>query len=164
MEVYIIMIILTQILCSYEGIVKLKDVLSKLFGNRCVMIIIHKYQMPWESHILAFINTLKSFRTNTNIARKFDVEYLIRLFNERQINHIMNKIAKLSLNHSNILLMYCSSDVPAESIYHHILENSCTIINPLDDINISLSNSEISSIKRRRYILIGTSGCSTILS
>jgi len=95
MEVYIIMIILAQILCSYESIVKLRDELSKLFSNKCVMIIIHKYQMPWESHILAFINTLRSFRTNTNIARKFDVEYLIRLFNERQINHIMDKIAKL---------------------------------------------------------------------
>ncbi|ADM26966.1 hypothetical protein Igag_0114 [Ignisphaera aggregans DSM 17230] len=164
MEVYIIMIILTQILCDYESILKLRDELSKLFDNRCVMIITHKYQMPWESHILAFINTLKSFRTNTNIARKFDVEYLIRLFNERQINHIMDKIAKLSLNHGNMLLMYCSDDVSDESIYHNILKNGCTIINPLDDINIGLSNSEISSIKRKRYMLIGTSGCSTILS
>ncbi len=164
MGVYIIMIILAQILCDYENIVKLREELSKLFSNICVIVITHRYQMPWESHILALINTLKAFKTNTNIARKFNVEYLIRLFNERQINHIMNKIAKQLLNHSNILLMYCSDDISDELVYYNILKNNCTIINPLDDVNINLLNIKINSVKRRKYILIGTSGCSTMLS
>ncbi len=165
MEVYTIMIILAQILCSYEKIVKLKEELSKLFNDKCMILAINRYKMPWESHIMAFINALNAFKTNTNIARRFDVEYLVRLFNERQINKIMDKIAKHLLNHSTMILIYCNDTISTELIYQNILENNCTITEAFNniDIGIDLYNIRISSTKKKKYVLIGISGCSNML-
>jgi tRNA threonylcarbamoyladenosine modification (KEOPS) complex Cgi121 subunit len=65
--------------------------------------------MPWQSHVIALLTSYEAFSKNINIARKIELEYMVRLFSERQISTIINNISPKLHEDRYIVIMYIKS-------------------------------------------------------
>uniref|UniRef100_A0A7C5Z089 Uncharacterized protein n=1 Tax=Ignisphaera aggregans TaxID=334771 RepID=A0A7C5Z089_9CREN len=65
--------------------------------------------MPWQSHVIALLTLYKAFSKNINIARKIELEYMVRLFSERQISTIINNISPKLHEDRYIVIIYIKS-------------------------------------------------------
>lgn len=144
--------------------------------------------MPWQSHVVALITSHNLFRKGANIARRIELEYMIRLFSERQISIVLSSISrKLSDNRyvivirlSNQSRKYYKEDVISRIIdaVETIARNyKCRYLNwnellrkpelhVIDALSIfkEFKNINASNIEKNLdEILIGVSGCSSIL-
>ncbi|MCS7110664.1 MAG: hypothetical protein RMI45_02865 [Ignisphaera sp.] len=63
-------------------------------GVKVVCIATSLYNMPWQSHVLALLTSYNAFSGGVNIARKMEIEYMVRLFSERQISTIVSGISE----------------------------------------------------------------------
>ncbi|MEM2528269.1 MAG: hypothetical protein QXG40_02605 [Ignisphaera sp.] len=142
--------------------------------------------MPWQSHVIAFLTSRTSFNSGTNIAKKMELEYMVRLFSERQISTILNSISPQLYDDRHIVVVYSGSeeldgnlgvDVVVDAIGGTIRDCGCVTIawnevlkkptlHIIDVLSVFKKTKDIDTGGLERYlneILIGVSGCNSIL-
>ncbi|MDK6029046.1 hypothetical protein QPL79_06685 [Ignisphaera sp. 4213-co] len=160
------------------------NVLSELHGHEEFKCITTKYcSLPLQSLIIAFEKSLSAFKNKENIAKKQDLELLIRLFGMRQIKKLLKLINEeicVSQNYY-VTLLYINNSLKDEEIVdignmlvRKAKELKCKVVS-IEDLAVdknTISNKCYAVTKTlfinwsnycNEQVLIGISGTSEVL-
>ncbi len=141
------------------------------------------YKMPWQSHVVAFLTSYTAFNRGRNIARRMELEHMVRLFSERQISTILNTITQKLYDDRHIVIVHSRSRENDKDLNRiiGIIENivksySCVYIDWDELLKRSTHIAEVLGVFRQfkessvkgleknlDKILLGVSGCNSIL-
>lgn len=128
------------VVALYRGCEAPRDICGELLealgaeasgGALCINV--NAYSLPWQSHVAAIISAAKAIAKGRNVARKPEVEYIVRLFGERQISTVLGELApRLSGDTALLALRLRSNGNPhvAELVAERLLERGCRLVDP----------------------------------